>query len=54
MNGNRLPMAYCLAHQGLMQAHNPVFSEEVEAGKKIHIFSTHSVSTYLCFSIVKI
>jgi hypothetical protein len=38
MNGNGLPMAYCLAHRGLMQAHDPVFSEEVKAGKKFIFF----------------
>jgi hypothetical protein len=38
MNGNGLPMAYCLAHRGLTQAHDPVFSEEVEAGKKFISF----------------
>ena len=33
-NGNGLPVAHCLAQRGLKDADDPVFAEEVEAGKE--------------------
>jgi hypothetical protein len=37
-NGNGLPMAYCLALQGLKDPLAPVFTQEVEGGKKFVSF----------------